>query len=82
VLRLISNFDDYFTWLVTVLPVITGLMAVAHVGARYETLLALHILSVEVFLVWFPFGKLMHSFIAFGSRYATGVAFAHKGARA
>ena len=82
VLRLISNFDDYFTWLVTVLPVITGLMAVAHVGARYETLLALHILSVEVLLVWFPFGKLMHSFIAFGSRYATGAAFAHKGARA
>ena len=81
VLRLISNFDDYFTWLVTTLPVITGLMAVAHVGARYETLLALHILSVEVLLVWFPFGKLMHSLIVFGSRYATGVAFAHKGAR-
>lgn len=81
VLRLISNFDDYFTWLVTMLPVITGLMAVAHVGARYETLLALHILSVEVLLVWFPFGKLMHSLIVFGSRYATGVAFAHKGAR-
>lgn len=81
VLKLISNFDDYFTWLVTVLPVITGLMAVAHVGARYETLLALHILSVEVLLIWFPFGKLMHSFIAFGSRYATGVTFTHKGAR-
>ena len=81
VLKLISNFDDYFTWLVTVLPVVTGLMAVAHFGGRYETMLALHILSFEVFLVWFPFGKLMHSFIAFGSRYATGVAFTHKGAQ-
>ena len=81
VLRLISNFDDYFTWLVTVLPVVTGLLTVAHVGARYETLLALHILSFEIFLVWFPFGKLMHSIIVFGSRYSTGYTFTRKGAR-
>jgi nitrate reductase gamma subunit len=81
VLRLLSNFDDYFSWLVTTLPVITGLMAVAHVGARYETLLALHILSFEAFLIWFPFGKLMHSFIAFGSRYTTDVTFTRRGAR-
>ena len=81
VLRMLSNFDDYFSWLVTTLPVITGLIAVAHVGARYETLLAIHILSFEVFLVWFPFGKLMHSIIVFGSRYTTGVTFTRRGAR-
>jgi len=81
VLQLLSNFDDYFTWLVTTLPVATGLMAVAHFGARYETLLALHILSFELFLVWFPFGKLMHALLAFGSRYTTGVTFTHRGAR-
>jgi len=81
VLRMLSNFDDYFTWLVTTLPVLTGLMAVAHVGARYELLLALHILSFNVFLIWFPFGKLMHSFIAIGSRYTTGVTFTRRGAK-
>jgi nitrate reductase gamma subunit len=81
VLRLLSNFDDYFSWLITTLPVITGLMAVAHFGAAYETLLALHILSFDAFLIWFPFGKLMHSFIAFGSRYTTGVTFTRRGAR-
>jgi len=81
VLRMISNFDDYFSWLVTTLPVLTGLLAVAHVGARYETLLAIHILSFEVFLIWFPFGKLMHSIIVFGSRYTTGVTFTRRGAR-
>lgn len=81
VLRLISNFDDYFSWLITTLPVITGLLAVAHIGAAYETMLALHILSFEAFLIWFPFGKLMHSFIAFGSRYTTGVTFTRRGAR-
>jgi len=81
VLRMLSNFDDYFSWLVTVLPVLTGLLAVAHVGARYETLLAVHILSFEVFLIWFPFGKLMHSIIVFGSRYTTGVTFTRRGAK-
>ena len=81
VLRLISNFDDYFSTLITTLPVLTGILAVAHVGARYETLLALHILSFDIFLIWFPFGKLMHSILAFGSRYTTGVTFTRRGAR-
>ncbi|MDJ0904989.1 MAG: nitrate reductase [Woeseiaceae bacterium] len=81
VLKLLSNFDDYFTWLVTTAPVLTGLLAVAHVGARYETLLAIHILSFNVFLIWFPFGKLMHSFLAVGSRYTTGLTFTRRGAK-
>lgn len=81
VLRMLSNFDDYFSWLVTTLPVLTGLLAVAHIGPRYETMLALHILSFEAFLVWFPFGKLMHSVIVFGSRYTTGFTFTRRGAR-
>lgn len=81
VLRLLSNFDDYFSWFVTTLPVVTGLLAAAHLGARYETLLAIHILSVELLMVWLPFGKLGHSFLVFVSRGTTGAVFAHKGAR-
>ncbi|AOV16562.1 nitrate reductase [Acidihalobacter aeolianus] len=80
VLRLLSNFDDYFSWLVTVAPVVTGLLAAAHLGARYETLLAIHILSVCLLLVWLPFGKLMHSVMIFVSRGTTGALFARKGA--
>lgn len=79
VLRLLSNFDDYFSWLVTILPVVTGLLAVAHFGARYETLLGLHILSFDALLVWLPFGKLMHTFIVIGSRYTTGFTFRRRG---
>jgi nitrate reductase gamma subunit len=79
VTRLLSNFDDYFSWFVTVLPVVTGLMAVAHFGARYETLLALHVLSFQLLLVWFPFGKLMHAFFWGPSKALTGYAFTRKG---
>ena len=81
VLRMISNFDDYFTMLVTALPVVTGILAAAHVGARYETLLGLHVLSFDLFLAWFPLGKLMHAFLVFGSRYTTGYTFSRRGAR-
>jgi nitrate reductase gamma subunit len=79
VMRLLSHAGDYLSWLLTALPVATGLLATSHLGARYETLLALHILSIAAFLVWFPFGKLMHAFLFAFSRGATGVRFSHRG---
>jgi len=79
--RIISTFDDYFSWLVTFLPVITGLVATSHLGARYETLLGLHILSVALMLIWLPFGKLMHWFLVFVTRSQTGAHLNHRGAQ-
>lgn len=79
--RIISTFDDWFSWLVTFLPLITGLAATSHLGVRYETLLALHILSVALFLVWLPFGKLMHFFLVFVTRSQTGAHLSHRGAQ-
>ena len=79
--RIISTFDDYFSWLVTFLPLATGLLATSHLGARYETLLALHILSVALLLIWLPFGKLMHFFLVFVTRAQTGAHLSHRGAQ-
>ncbi len=78
--RLISTADDYISWAATILPLITGMAAYAEIGLRYETLLALHFLSVEFLLIWFPFGKLFHPFTMFTMRAVTGVLFARKGA--
>jgi len=81
VLRRLSNFDDYFSWFVTVSAVVTGLMASGHMGGvPYETMLAVHLLSVELLLVWFPFGKLMHAFFIIPSRAVNGYTLSHKGA--
>ncbi len=80
VLRLLSNFDDWFSLLITASVVATGLLAVL-VEEPNDNLIAVHVLSFDLLLIWFPFGKLMHAFLIFGSRYSTGVAFAHKGAR-
>ena len=80
--RLISTADDYISIVAVFLPLVTGIAAFAHVGARYETLLAIHLLSVELMLIWYPFGKLMHAFMTFPSRYQSGTFFGHRGIKA
>jgi nitrate reductase gamma subunit len=79
--RLISNFDDYWSWLLTAAPLATGMLAYAHAGgAPYETLLGAHILSAEALMIWFPFGKLMHAFTIFAARGSQGMLFERRGA--
>lgn len=82
VLRAISDWDDYLSWLLTVAPVLTGLMAYARLGVRYETMLGIHVLSFDLLLIWFPFGKLMHAFLFVPSRAIEGKAFERKGVEA
>ena len=77
--RYLSTFEDWFTWAVTFLPVLTGWMAVQHLLLPYTTLLALHILSVEVLLVVLPFTKLFHAITLWGSRWYNGRVNGHKG---
>lgn len=86
VLRLISGFDDYASWAITLLPVVTGMAvltlpldATYPLQPVYPGPLAVHLLSVELLLVWLPFGKLSHAFMAFVSRGITGAEFARKG---
>jgi nitrate reductase gamma subunit len=82
VLKTISSVDDYITWFVTMAPLVTGVMAFAHWGPRYETMLAIHLLSVALLMIWFPFGKLMHTFLFIPSRAQLGVKFERRGVRA
>jgi nitrate reductase gamma subunit len=78
VLRLLSRFDDYFSWALTMAPMLTGM---AIIGAAAEPVpLAIHLLSLELLLAWLPFGKLAHAALVFVSRWRTGADFARKGA--
>jgi nitrate reductase gamma subunit len=86
--RLLSGFDDYFSWAVVVLPLATGMMVIhqsyapgaVSAPALDPLPLAIHLLSVELLFVWLPFGKLAHAFLVFGARGVTGAALARKGA--
>jgi len=89
VLRTISNADDSITWTITFLPLVTGMAVALEPSAAilargqvlYPVPLAIHLLSLELLLVWFPFGKLMHAFLFAFSRGATGVRFSHRGVK-
>jgi nitrate reductase gamma subunit len=70
--RYLSTFEDYFSWALTFLPVLTGYLAVKHLLLPYTTMLALHILSVELLLIALPFTKLIHVFTLFASRWYNG----------
>lgn len=78
VLQLLSGFDDYFSWFVTMAPMLTGMAVIPAPAAPVP--LAIHLLSLELLLVWLPFGKLAHAALVFVSRWRTGVDFARKGA--
>lgn len=77
--RYLSTFEDYFTWTLTFLPVLTGYLAVQHLFLPYTLMLALHILSAELLLVFLPFTKLFHAFTVFGSRWFNGDINAKRG---
>jgi len=79
VLKFISTKEDYIVWLVTILPLITGYIAFHRIGTTAPTLLAIHILSVELLLVMFPFTKLMHTFTVVLSRWYGGAISGYRG---
>jgi nitrate reductase gamma subunit len=88
--RLISSPDDYISWTLTLLPIFTGMAVLgtpsdailARDHVVYRTPLAIHLLSLELLLIWFPFGKLMHAVLFAFSRGATGLRFARRGVQA
>ena len=82
VLKVLSDTGDFVTLAITALPLVTGLLASAHVGLRYETMLALHLLSISLFLVWIPFSKLMHMVLVVPSRKRLGAKMGYKGVKA
>ena len=87
--KTISRADDWITWTVTFLPIVTGMAVLGEPSAAilardhvvYAGPLAVHLLSLGLLLVWFPFGKLMHAVLFAFSRGATGVRFSHRGVK-
>lgn len=85
----ISNADDIITWVIVFLPLMTGMAVLAEPSAAilardhviYRGPVAVHLLALELLLLWFPFGKLMHAFLFVFSRAATGVRFSHRGVK-
>ena len=68
VLRLISGPAEWLNLLLVFLPMVTGYMMTHHLWFRYEVLYSLHMLSVDVLLIWIPFSRISHFMFYFFSR--------------
>jgi len=79
VLKFLSSTEDYLVWLLTILPLITGYIAFHRIGMTAPSLLAIHILSVELLLIAFPFSKLMHAFTLVLARWYNGAISGYRG---
>lgn len=77
--RFLSTFDDYLGWFVTILPLITGYIAFHRIGLPAPTLIAIHILSIELLMIVLPFTKLMHMFTFVLARWYNGAISGFRG---
>jgi len=77
--RFLSGGQEYFSWVVTFLPVLTGYLAANHLLFSYTTTLALHILSAELLLISIPFSNLLHIFTVWPSRWFNGAVNGQRG---
>jgi len=76
VLRLISTKDDYLGSTLLFIVMLTGCLAL---GESFAGLKALHMLTVELLMIYFPFSRLMHAFTFIISRGYTGATLARRG---
>jgi nitrate reductase gamma subunit len=80
-IRILTEARDYAFLLLTMLPFLTGFLAL-HQWGPYQILLILHILSAEVLLILIPFSKLGHMVLFFFTRAFIGFEMgARRGAR-
>ena len=79
VMRKISTFDDHAAALLTFLVMLTGCMALLE---GHDLLRALHMLSVCLWMIYFPFSRLTHAATFFLSRGYTGAVMGRKGVKA
>jgi hypothetical protein len=72
VLKLITKGPVWLNWLLVLLPFVTGYMMTHHMGLRYEALFSLHMMTVDVLLIWIPLGRISHFLFYFFARTIHG----------
>jgi len=74
--RLISTLDDHISAILTFVVMLTGCLALLK---GFTELRLLHRFTVELWLLYFPFSSLMHTFTFVPSRAFTGAWFGRRG---
>jgi nitrate reductase gamma subunit len=75
VMKLITGPAEWTNWSLVFLPMVTGYIMTHHLFFRYEVLFSLHMLTVDLLLIWLPFSRIAHFIFYFFSRTIHGVEF-------
>jgi hypothetical protein len=75
VLKLLTGPAEWTNWAVVFLPVVTGYMMTHHLWFRYEVLFSLHMVAVDLLLIWIPMSRISHWMFYFFSRTLQGTEF-------
>jgi nitrate reductase gamma subunit len=75
VLKLITGPAEWLNWAVVFLPMVTGYIMTHHLWFPYETLFSLHMLTVDILLIWIPMSRLSHFMFYFVSKAIHGADF-------
>lgn len=76
VMRLISDKSDHLGTILTFLLMFTGCLAMQE---SHEVLRAIHMGTLDIWLLYFPFSRLMHAFTFVLARGNTGATYGRKG---
>jgi nitrate reductase gamma subunit len=75
VLKLISGPAEWLNLLFVFLPMLTGYVMAHHLFFPYPVLFSLHMLSVDVLLIWIPLSRISHFMFYFFSKAIHGAEF-------
>lgn len=75
VLKLISGPAEWLNLLFVFLPMVSGYMMTHHLWFRYEVLFSLHMLAVDVLLIWIPLSRISHFMFYFFAKAIHGADF-------
>lgn len=80
VLRLLSRPPDYFNLLFVFLPFITGFFMTHRFVLRYEEMYAIHVITVNLLLIYIPLSRISHFMFYFITKPRLGALLAQRGA--
>jgi nitrate reductase gamma subunit len=75
VLKLISGTAEWLNLLFVFLPMVTGYIMTHHLWFPYEVLFSLHMLTVDVLLIWIPLSRISHFMFYFFAKAIHGADF-------
>jgi nitrate reductase gamma subunit len=75
VLKLISGPAEWLNLILVFLALASGYIMAHHLWFRYEVLFSIHMIAVDILLIWIPFSRISHFMFYFFSKAIHGADF-------